>query len=366
MPIHEIAPEDEAGRRRFIRLERDLHGHEPSFVSAIDADEDSFLSGRSPLNAGIEHALFMASNGGDVARCGAFVNERFQQHHGEPLGSVGHFAAAPESENEAHELISLAEEWLGRRGVTRVIAPYSSLGEFGLRVAEFDTLPLTPFRWHPPYYASYFEDAGYHPTYKWWSFRVDFRSDRYREASQRALREPNCRVRPLDKRRWEEELQLIADMFNRTFRDEWEFYPLTVEEWRGWLDPLKPLIDPRQFLIAEIDGEPAGICLGLMDVNNLMKRANGKIGLIAQLRFALRARRARWAGLWVIGVLPELRGKRIGQTLAATLYRRYEELGLEGGEYHIVNDENTGSRALAQSFGGEGRILYHNYDRRLD
>ena len=35
-----------------------------------------------------------------------------------------------------------AEEWLGRRGVTRVIAPYSSLGEFGLRSAEFERDPL--------------------------------------------------------------------------------------------------------------------------------------------------------------------------------------------------------------------------------
>jgi ribosomal protein S18 acetylase RimI-like enzyme len=84
------------------------------------------------------------------------------------------------------------------------------------------------------------------------------------------------------------------------------------------------------------------------------------------VRFVLGARRTRGAGLWLIGVLPEQRGKHIGQTLAAMLYRRYEELGLHDAEYHIVNEENLGSRALAESLGGAGRVLYHNYDRRLD
>ena len=41
-------------------------------------------------------------------------------------------------------------------------------------------------------------------------------------------------------------------------------------------------------------------------------------------------------------------------------------LGLDQAQYHIVNEENLGSRSLAESLGGEGRVLYHNYDRRLD
>ena len=68
----------------------------------------------------------------------------------------------------------------------------------------------------------------------------------------------------------------------------------------------------------------------------------------------------------MIGIRPEQRGKHIGQTLAATLYRRYEELGLHDAEYHIVNEANLGSRSLAESLGGDGRVLYRNYDRRLD
>jgi GNAT superfamily N-acetyltransferase len=335
-------------------------------VSTIDADEERFLSGRAALSTGIDRALFVVSNGRDVGRCAAFVNHRYQEQHKETVAFIGHFAAAPGVQEDVLELISRAEEWLGRRGVTRVIAPYSSLGEFGLRSAEFERDALFPFRWHPPYYGSYLEAAGYRPTYPWWSFRVDFGSERYRETSRRATTEAQCVVRPLEMKRWHEQWELVSDLFNRCLFDEWEFYPLTVEEWRELYDPSKPIFDHRQVLFAEIDGEPVGICIGSPDYNPLFRRANGKLGLIGQLRFALGARRTRGAGLWLIGVLPEHRGKRIGQTLAATLYGRYEELGLPEAEYHIVNDVNVGSRSLAESFGGEGRILYHNYDRHLD
>jgi ribosomal protein S18 acetylase RimI-like enzyme len=173
-------------------------------------------------------------------------------------------------------------------------------------------------------------------------------------------------VRTFDKKRWQEEWELVCNLFNRTFQDEWEFYPLTVEEWCEFYDPVKPLFDSRQALFAEVDGEPVAVCIGAPDYNPLFRKARGKLGPWGQVRFALGARRTRGAGLWLIGVLPEQRGKHIGQTLAATLYRRYEELGLNQAEYHIVNEQNLGSRSLAESLGGEGRVLYHNYDRRLD
>jgi len=370
VPVREIDPADRASLRRFIRLERDLHRADDAFVPTIDADEQKFLSGNAALSAGIERALFVASNGvadeRPIGRCAAFINQRYQEEHREPVGFIGHFAAAPDADDTVLELISTAEEWLGRRRVTRVIAPYSSLGKFGLRSAEYERVPLFPFRWHPPYYADYLAAAGYRPSYPWWSFRVDFASERYRNTSRRAFEEARCVVRPFDKNRWNEEWALVADLFNRCFRDEWEFYPLTVEEWREFYDPVKPLFDERQALFAEIDGEPVGVCIGSPDYNPLFRKVNGKLGLIGQLRFALGARTTRDAGLWLIGTLPDRRGMRIGQTLASTLYRRYEELGLDGAEYHIVNDVNIGSRSLAESLGGEGRVLYHNYDRRLD
>ncbi len=67
-------------------------------------------------------------------------------------------------------------------------------------------------------------------------------------------------------------------------------------------------------------------------------------------------KRYRRAGLIAIGVRDAHPGKHIGQALAATLYRRYEDLGLP----------TTWPRgASPKSFGGRGRVLYHAYDKPL-
>jgi hypothetical protein len=39
---------------------------------------------------------------------------------------------------------------------------------------------------------------------------------------------------------------------------------------------------------------------------------------------------------------------------------------VDRSSYYLVNDHNTPSRRLAESFGGQGRVLYHCWDERLD
>jgi hypothetical protein len=77
MPVREISPSDADALKAFIRLERDLVGAGPLFISEADADLKKRLSGRSAFYKGMEHALFVAVNGQDIARCAAFVNRRY-------------------------------------------------------------------------------------------------------------------------------------------------------------------------------------------------------------------------------------------------------------------------------------------------
>jgi GNAT superfamily N-acetyltransferase len=234
-----------------------------------------------------------------------------------------------------------------------------------LRTAAFDESPIFPYGWTPPYYADYLRAADYQPSYPWWHFTIDFSSEKYKETSRRAAAEARCTVRFADQRKWREELRPFLRVWNEGFRDEWEFHPYTEEEFDEFFVPLKGIL-AQQTLFAEIDGEPVGICSGSQDLNPVLQRQRGKLGPMGVVRFMRASRRFDRAGLWGIAIVPAERGKRIGQAMAAALYRRYEELGLTRSEYGIVNDANSASRALAESFGGEGQVLYHNFDKRLD
>jgi GNAT superfamily N-acetyltransferase len=368
MPVREVSPSDADALKAFIRLERDLVGAGPLFISEADADLKKRLSGRSAFYKGMEHALFVAANGRDIARCAAFVNRRYQESHGESAGFIGYFAAAPRAGREVSEMLGRAEEWLAARVVTRVLAPVNGAPFLGgsLLTAAFDEDPMFPFPWHPPYYAGYLEEAGYLPSYPLWYYEIDFSSEEYRTVSRRAIKDARCHVRPVNKKRWKEEMETLLYLFNEGYgSDEWEMQRFSIAEFREFFDQFKPVLDPQQFLFAEVDGEPAGNCFGLPDWTPLFRSFKGKMGPVQIIRLLLGARCFRRAGLINIVVLPEHCGKHIGQTLAATLYRRYEELGLGGALYYPVNEANTASRRFAESLGGRGRLLYHTYDKRL-
>jgi GNAT superfamily N-acetyltransferase len=352
----------------FAALERKLLGSHPLFVSDIDSDVVTRLSGRSAFFREVEPKLFVASSGSqDVARCVALINLKYQRAKNETVGFIGHFAAAPDRGAEVRAMLEQAEAWLKQRGATRVIAPFNGAAVLGAGVltAAFDEQPMFPFTWQPPYYADYLVDCGYAPTYPFWWYTIDFRSDKYRELLRRAADNNAVVVRPVSKKQWNRDLTTFGNLLNECFRDEWEFHPYSSEELHEFLDPLKPVLDTRQVLIAEVKGEPAGFCLGFPDWTPLFRSFRGKIGPLQILRLMYSAGRYSRAGLLGIGVLPSQRGNGVAHALAAALYRRYEERGLKEAFYYPVNEVNLRSRRFAESIGGKGRVLYHCYDKRL-
>jgi GNAT superfamily N-acetyltransferase len=366
--VREVRPSDAGALKSFVALERQWIGSNALFVSEIDADLIKGLSGRSEFFSEMEHTLFVASNGGrDVARCAALINRKYQKAKKEPVGFIGYFAAAPGEELAVRALFERSEAWLKDRGVDRIIAPFNgaaSLGA-GVRSAAYDEEPMFPFGWQPPYYTEYLVALGYKPAYPLWYYTVDFRSEKYRAAKHRASENKKVLVRPVNKKLWNQELETFRVLFNESFQDEWEFHPLTNGEFHEFLDPMKPVLDPRQMLVGEVGGEPAGFCLGMPDWSPLFRSFQGKLGLVQIVRLMLGAKRYRRAGLLGIGALPAYRGTGLAQCLAIALYSRYEERGLKEAFYYPVNEDNARSRNFAESLGGTGRVLAHCYDKRL-
>lgn len=366
--VRNVPVSNEKLLKEFVELERRLIGTNPCFVSEIDSNIMKRLGGRSAFFSDVKHALFIASDGTqDVARCAALINRRYQQAKDEAVGFIGYFAAAPNAASEVRAMFDRAEAWLREQNVNRVIAPHngSFLLGFGLLTTAFEEGPMFPLGWHPPYYKEDFQNSGYHPTYPFWSYIVDFSSEKYRMAAQSALRNKVIKIRSINKKDWDADLGKYRQLINETFREEWEAHPHTSEEFHELFDPFKSAGDSRLLLMAEVEGRLAGFCWGMPDWNPLFRSFNGKMGLVQMTKFIFKARRYKKAGLLGIGVLPEYRGKGVAQALAITLYKRFEERGLKEAFYYLVNESNTRSRRFAESMGGTGRILYHCFDKNL-
>jgi ribosomal protein S18 acetylase RimI-like enzyme len=370
MAVTRIDPTDVRRLRLFVGVERALWGHQPLYWAESDVDLLRRFRGKSAYNRELDLALFLseAETGAPVGRAVGYVNRRWQIQRQQKAGFIGNFCFSPgASVDEVAELLGSVEAWLRGQGCTDAICGIDGAGALGVGVlsADHDERPPYPLRWHPEEYPSLIEAAGYTPVRRFWTYSIAFDNDLYRTAVSRALDEPGARIRPIDRRRWKREVRLVGDLFNETFVDEWEMNRYDVDEFSETWGQMRWIVDPNTLLIAEVDDEPAGFCVGLPDIAPLMGSLNGRMGPLQILRLLRGARKVRSHGLFVVGVRERFRGRHLAQTLACTLYRHYETLGMNAAAYYYVDDENIASRRVAESLGGVGRIRLHCYQKPL-
>jgi RimJ/RimL family protein N-acetyltransferase len=370
MPVSRVDPSDRRSLKRFVTLERQLWGHSPLYWSEFDADLTRRLRNRSAFNRGMDHALFVLRDdtGHPVGRAVGYVNRRWQQQRHWEAGFIGNFCFAPGSRaGEVAELLGATETWLAAQGCSDAICGIDGTGALGMGVLVEgnDASPMYPVRWHPPEYAALIEAAGYEPVRRYWVYRTTFDDERYRTSSAQALQDPACAVRPVDRRHWRRDLELVRSLFNETFADEWEMNQYSREEFAETWGAMKWFLDTKAFLIGEVDGEPAGFCLGLPDMTPLIRSCRGRLGPLDLVRIVRGVRRAERYGLFVAAVREPFRGQGVAQTMAARILRHYEQLGATSALLYWVDDQNVASRRLCEWLGATGRIELHCYGKPI-
>jgi GNAT superfamily N-acetyltransferase len=364
--IKQINMLDSGSIKKFAQLERKLISKYPLFVSHFDHDILNYFSGKSAYSDRMSIQGFIASDGGeDVARCAAMINPRFQEAKKENVGFIGYFAGAEGYGEVVAEMFTQAESWLKSSEVSRVIAPFNGnamLG-YGLLTDGYDEEPILTNGWNPPYYVAYFEQAGYQPRYPQLVYTTDFNSPLYRKEVERAKTSKAFKARPIDMKRWRADLDVFRELTNEGFSTEWEWYPLSSDEFFESFNNIKLIYDPGLMMLAEIDGQPAGISIGFPNWNPLIRSCRGKLGILEYMRFILKGKHFENGGHVIASVKPEFAGMGIGRSMVALVCNRYEQLGLKKAFGYTINVDNKKSRRMNEALGGIERLLYHVYDK---
>jgi GNAT superfamily N-acetyltransferase len=366
--IQQINPLDKRNVMKFAALERKLLSKYPLAVSYFDDDIFSQLSGKSAYTKDMSIQAFIASNGADeVARCAAMINPRYQEAKQEKVGFIGYFAAAAECGPIIMQMFNQAESWLKSREVSRVIAPFNGnamLG-YGLLTDGYEEEPILTNGWNPPYYVTYFEQAGYRPTYPLLVYTTDFTTPMYQESVEQAKTSKTFKARQVDMKKWRSDLDIFRELTNEGFKTEWEWYPLSSDEFYETFNQIKPIYDPGLMMLAEVDGKPAGISIGIPNWNPLIRICNGKRGIPEYVKFLLHGKHYENGGHVIASVKPEFAGMGIGRSMVALVCNRYEELGLKKAFGYTINVDNKKSRRMNEALGGTARLLYHVYDKAI-
>ena len=84
---------------------------------------------------------------------------------------------------------------------------------------------------------------------------------RLRRIVERMVKRANVKLRPIKMSKLEDELKIVQEVYNSTLERNWGFVPVTMDELLTAADDMRAFADPEMMLIAELNGENAGVAL---------------------------------------------------------------------------------------------------------
>jgi GNAT superfamily N-acetyltransferase len=371
--IREIAPGESL--KPFIDLSWTMNRGDPHWVPPLRMSVRNALDrGKHPFHAHAEVAYFLAERGGrPVGRIAAIANRLHNEFHSDRVGFFGLFECEDDP-GTAAALLDAAGAWLRARGFSSMRGPMNfstneEVASPGVLIDGFDTPPVFMMTHNPRYYDGLLAGNGMSPSKDLVAFWMDSPEQiqyRGREMVDRILKREQATVRPLDLKRFDEDLARIKEVYNSAWSLNWGFVPMTDAEFDHLAREFRPVVDPDLCLIAEVRGEPVGFSLALPNLNEAIRHLpDGRLFPFGWARFLWHRRKIDSMRVLTLGFKP--RYQRSG--LGVAFYMRTFDTGIERGYTRgeaswILEDNHEMVRAL-ERMGARIYRRYRIYDRDL-
>jgi GNAT superfamily N-acetyltransferase len=359
-----------ADLKRFIKYPFARYRHDPHWVPPLLVSErEQFDPGKNPF---YEHArlnLFLAERDGKtVGRIAAIDDDNHNQTHDDNLLFFGFFEA--EDEEAGKVLLARVEERAQKLGreVIRGPANPSMNHSAGLLIDAFDSDPFVMMPYNPPEYPRYVEAFGYGKAkdlYAWIFDRGWEVKKIGRLAERIRKRHSDLVIRPVDMKRWDEELERFRDLYNRSWERNWGFVRYTDAEFDHLAKDFKMILDPELVALAEVGGELAGITVLLPDANQVFKRMRGRLLPFGIFYFLGRNRIIDQLRLPILGVAPEYRDRGFELAMIHELYERVLARGYQRCEASWTLEDNRAMNHVIEAGGAKHYKTYRVYQKEL-
>lgn len=356
---------------QFVELSWKIYRGDKHWVPPLIGEQKKlFNPQKNPFYRHAEVALFLAERRGKpVGRIAAIVNRAHNEFYGDKTGFFGFFESVDE-QDVSDRLFEAAGEWLRQRGMDWMRGPmnFSTNEECGLLVSGFDSSPLIMMTYNPLYYISLVERNGFRKAkdlLAFWLGASQPMPERVLRIAERAARAHKIQIRALNMKRFDEELEKMKLIYNQAWTRNWGFVPLSDEEFERTAMDLKRIVVPDLVIFAEINGEPAAFSAAVPDMNQAMRKINGRLDLFSLAKLLWEERKINQLRQMLLGIRADYRKRGIDALLYIETFKAAKRLGYIGGEISWILEDNTLIIRGIEAMGGREYKRYRVYDKRL-
>lgn len=358
----------------FIRMPWPIYREDPAWVPPLIYERKEHLSEKNPF---FQHARWQAWLAMDEDRPVGRISAQIDQLHLERYDDkCGYFGMLEAIDNPAvfSLLLNTAEQWLREQGMALIRGPFnlSINEECGLLVEGFDTPPSLMMGHARPYYGPHVEGQSYSVVKQLLAYRI-YASEQPPEIMQKLARKTGraATTRPLRRKEIDKELEIMQDIFNDAWSNNWGFVPFTAAEFKEVGRNLLMLVSDDFVQIAEIDGEPVAMMVALPNVNEAIKDLDGRLfptGFL-KLLWRLKVKYPRSGRIPLMGVRKRYHHTPLGPGLAYLMISAIRDAVLNRGiqemEMSWILEDNAGMRHILETAGAEIYKRYNIYQKSL-
>jgi GNAT superfamily N-acetyltransferase len=356
---------------RFVQFHYDLYKGTPQWVPPFYSDIKMMLNRKKhPFFEHSDGDFYVALRGKEVVgRIAILENRPFNRVHDCKKAQFYLFDTINDLD-VARALFNQAEEWAKAHGLDTIVGPkgLSPFDGYGIQIEGFEHRQMMiMMNYNFEYYPRLMEALGYEKE-------VDFVSayihrdkfnlpEKIMEVARRVEERGTFKVlRFKNKKELTSWADRIGEAYNKTFINNWEYYPLTKNEIDFALNNILSVAVPDLIKIITHNDEVVGFLLGFPDISAALQRGGGHITPWGIVDMLLELKRAKFISLNGVGVLPEYHGRGANALLYAEMAKLLVSSRYVEGELTQMAETATQVRKdiiTAGSVAWKNHRIYH-------
>lgn len=361
----------EAQHEQFLRLPWEIYRGDDFWVPPqIDFQREVLFEKTHAFNLNADcHSWLAVRQGQVVGRISAIVNHLHLQRHSDATGFFGFFECIDCPEVAAC-LFGAAATWLNQQSIRRVCGPVNPSIHYEAGMLMRPCEPFYTSTYNHGYYPALLDGCGFTRCHTMQSYCM--KNELYDQLDPKIVRIAEqvaerfgIRLRHFGIDRFDEDMRTYFDLYNKTMSTKWCFTALPDEEIEQEISCFREIFIPELSVVAEVDGEPIGAGLGVLDYNSILRENDGQLFKHGKDRFLEDRARIKQSRMFSAHVVPQYERWGVGPAMMMLVAPAGLKLGIEFAETSWIEGTNEISKNTVLRAGGKPRAEYGFYEKSL-
>jgi GNAT superfamily N-acetyltransferase len=358
-------------RKKFVYFPWKVYKNYPHWVPPLVMDfKEKIDKKKNPFFEHADMELFLAYRDDKITgRIAAILDRNHNSYHDEKVVFFGLYESYHDLET-AQALLKKVEEWGKERNMEVLRGPtnLSMNDEPAFLLEGFDSPPVLMMPYNPEYYLDLMAKCGLvkaKDLYAYFMTREDHINKRISQIVAKTKAEIPVTLRTISLKNLDEEVPRVRYVYNNAWEKNWGFVPWTDNEIDHLAKKLKAVADPDLVIIAEHEGNPVAFAFALPNMNEVIKKINGRLTPWGILKFLYYRKKIKGIRALVFGILKEYRHTGISYMLYAELDKNSLDKGYEWCETSWQLEDNEPVNRFVESLGGKLYKKYRVFEKKI-